>query len=88
MPVIIGAAEYPTDILEEVKRKGAEVDAIDALSLAAEAGSTKAVNIVLLGRLAKRFSIPYEKWVEAIKDTVAPKFVGMNLKAFEAGYNA
>ena len=88
MPVIIGAAEYPTDILDEVKAKGAEVDAIDALSLATEAGSVKAVNIVLMGRLAKRFSIPYEKWVEAIKDTVAPKFVGMNLKAFEAGYNA
>ena len=88
MPVIIGAAEYPTDILDEVKNKGAEVDAIDALSLAAEAGSVKAVNIVLMGRLAKRFSIPYDKWVEAIKDTVAPKFVGMNLKAFELGYNA
>ena len=88
MPVIIGAAEYPTDILEELKDKGVDVDAIDALTLADEAGSAKAVNIVLMGRLAKRFSIPYEKWIEAIKSSVAPKFVEMNLKAFELGYNA
>lgn len=88
MPVIIGAAEYPSAVLDEIKSKGVDIDAIDALTLAAEAGSVKAVNIVLMGRLAKRFSIPYEKWVEAIKDTVAPKFVGMNLKAFELGYNA
>ena len=88
MPVIIGAAEYPSDVLTEVREKGIDVDEIDALSLANEAGSPKAVNIVLMGKLAKRFSIPYEKWVEAIEASVAPRFVGMNLKAFELGYNA
>lgn len=88
MPVIIGAAEYPENILEELKSKGFNVDEIDALSLANEAGSAKAVNIVLMGRLAKRFSIPRERWLEALKNTVAPKFIDMNLKAFDLGYNA
>ncbi len=32
-----------------------QVDALDALSLAEEAGSSKAVNLVLMGRLAKHF---------------------------------
>ena len=88
MPVIIGAATYPTDILESLKAKGAYVDAFDALSLAKEAGSSKAVNIALMGRLAKYLNIPYEKWITAIKNTVAPKFVEINEKAFSLGYHA
>jgi indolepyruvate ferredoxin oxidoreductase beta subunit len=86
MPVITGAAVYPENILDELSAK-VKVDALDALSLAAEAGSSKAVNIVLMGRLAKYFDISYDKWIEAIETTVAPKFVELNKKAFELGYN-
>ena len=86
MPVITGAAEYPENILDELRTK-VKVDALDALSLATEAGSAKAVNIVLMGRLAKYFDISYDKWIEAIETTVAPKFVELNKKAFELGYN-
>ncbi len=87
MPVIIGAAEYPENVLDEMKAKAVDVDDIDALSLAKQAGSSKAVNIVLMGRLAKSFDIPYENWIKAIENSVAPKFVEMNKKAFELGYN-
>ncbi len=87
MPVIIGKAEYPSSILTELKAKGVNIEAIDALSAAEQAGSVKAVNVVLLARLAKRFAIPYGKWIEAIENTVAPKFLEMNKKAFEIGYN-
>ena len=87
MPVIIGAAQYPVDVLDEIKEKGAFVDAIDALSLANEAGSSKAVNIVLMARLAKYFDISYDKWIETIEKTVNPKFIELNKKAFELGYN-
>ena len=88
MPVITGVAQYPHDALEKLEALGITPDAIDALSLANEAGSSKAVNIVLMGRLAKYFDIPYEKWITAIENTVAPKFVEMNKKAFALGYNA
>ncbi len=87
MPVIIGAAQYPSDALDKISEKGAFVDALDALSLANEAGSSKAVNIVLMARLAKYFDIGYDKWIQAIEKTVAPKFVELNKKAFELGYN-
>ena len=87
MPVITGAATYPQNILDELKEKGVKVEAIDALSAAKQAGSAKATNIVLLARLAKRFAISYDKWIAAIENTVAPKFVEMNKKAFELGYN-
>lgn len=88
MPVIIGAEPYPEDILDKVQAKGIHVDAMDALTLAEQAGSSKAVNIVLMGHLAKYFDISYDKWITAIEKSVAPKFVEMNKKAFELGYNA
>lgn len=88
MPVIIGAAEYPTEVLDELTAKGLSVEALDALTLARQAGSAKAVNIVLMGRAAKYFDIPYERWIAAIENTVNPKFVEMNKTAFNLGYNA
>ena len=87
MPVIIGNAVYPTGVLETLSEAGADIDAFDALSLAEQAGSSKAVNIVLMGRLAGYLGIGKEKWINAIKTTVPPKFTEMNLKAFELGYS-
>jgi len=88
MPVIIGAAEYPENVIEEMIALGVDIAAIDALTPALEAGSAKAVNIVLMGRLARHFDIPREKWTAAIEQSVAPKFVEMNEKAFALGYDA
>ena len=88
MPVIIGAAEYPEDVLDELTSKGLNVEALDALTPATAAGSAKAVNIVLMGRAAKYFDIPYDSWIKAIENTVAPKFIEMNKKAFQLGYNS
>jgi indolepyruvate ferredoxin oxidoreductase beta subunit len=85
MPVITGAAVYPHEVLANLSAKGVNIDEVDALSLALEAGNAKATNIVLMGRLSKLMPIEKEKWVEAIKQTVAPKFVEVNLKAFELG---
>jgi indolepyruvate ferredoxin oxidoreductase beta subunit len=87
MPVIIGAAEYPENVIAQMEEKGVHVDALDALSLANEAGTSKACNIVLMGRLAKYFDIDAEKWETAIRNCVKPQFVDVNLKAFELGYN-
>ncbi len=87
MPVVIGAAEYPETILDELSAKGIAIDAFNALALAEQAGSSKAVNIVLMGRLAKYLDIPYEKWMEAIAKSVKPQFVEINKKAFDLGYN-
>ncbi|MBE6693976.1 MAG: indolepyruvate oxidoreductase subunit beta [Ruminococcaceae bacterium] len=87
MPVITGAAEYPHEVLTSLESKGVCIDAIDALALAEQAGSQKAVNIVLMGRLSKYFDIPVEKWTAAIEECVKPKFVELNKKAFELGRN-
>ena len=85
MPVITGAAKYPADILQKLDAV-TDLTSLDALSLALEAGSAKAVNVVLIGVMAKNTDIPYEEWVETIKTTVPPKFLEVNLKAFDLGY--
>lgn len=88
MPVITGAAKYPEEIVQKLKNKADGVIAVDALALANEAGNSKAVNVVLLGVLAKSSDIVEEKWLEAVKKTVPPKFLDVNLKAFALGYHA
>ena len=87
MPVIIGAAQYPENILSKIEGKGISVTAVDALSLAREAGNEKAVNVVLIGVLAANSDIPKEAFIDAINKTVPAKFLEVNLKAFELGYN-
>lgn len=87
MPVVTGKAIYPEGVLEKLRAAGADVTEIDALPLAEQAGSTKAVNVVLIGAMASRMDFPIEVWHTAIKETVPPKFVEMNLKAFALGYN-
>ncbi len=85
MPVITGAASYPEDLIAKMENLGIRVDAMDCLALAEQAGSSKAVNIVLMGRLSRYFDIPLEKWEKAIEDCVPAKFLELNKKAFALG---
>ena len=85
MPVITGAASYPENLIEKMRSKGAVVDAMDCLTLAEEAGSVKAVNIVLMGRMSRYFEIPREKWQQAIEALVPEKLRQVNLRAFDLG---
>ena len=88
MPVITGAAEYPENLIEKMKAAGADIDDMDALSLAMEAGSPKAVNIVLMGRVSRYFpEISEEAWLASLEACVPPKFLEMNKKAFMLGRN-
>lgn len=87
MPVITGAAQYPADLAKKIKATGADVDAFDALALAEEAGSSKAVNIVLMGRISNYFDFSEEVWLKAIEECVPPKFLELNKKAFALGRN-
>ena len=86
MPVITGAASYPEDIAKKMSEKVSLIS-VDAAKSALEAGNIKAVNVVLIGVLAKTSEIPYEDWIETIKATVPEKFLDVNLKAFDLGYN-
>ena len=88
MPVITGAAEYPENLVQKMMDAGIDVDAFDALTLANEAGSSKAVNIVLMGHLSRNFDFTENEWMEAIEQSVPQKFLELNKKAFIMGRNA
>ena len=63
---------------------------LDARSLALEAGSAKAVNVVMLGAAFATGTLPYteEIMLNAIKAQVPAKAVELNLKAFALGKEA
>lgn len=85
MPVITGAAVYPDNLIEKCKALGSKVIDVDALSLAEEAGSAKATNVVLMGVLASHMDVAEEIWQKALEECVPPKFLEMNRKAFALG---
>ena len=86
MPVITGAAKYPENVAGKLQ-EAVDTTLVDALSLAKEAGNQKAVNVVLIGVMAAKSEIAYEKWIETIQNTVPAKFLEVNLKAFDLGYH-
>ena len=86
MPVIAGLAKYPENLVEKMQAKGIQVDAMDCLALAEQAGSTKAVTMVLMGRLSKYFpDIPQEAWQASLEANVPAKVLELNKVAFSLG---
>ena len=85
MPVITGAMQYPSDPLKDAALAGHTVESVDALALAVEAGSQKAVNLVLLGILSAHLPFADDDWKHAIASSVPRSTMAVNIKAFEAG---
>lgn len=85
MPVITGVAQYPSDLIPKMQALGVQVDAVDALGMAQKAGTAKAANLVLMGRLSRYFDFSLDIWMQAIEDCVPQKFLELNKKAFLMG---
>lgn len=87
MPVIMGVAAYPDNILEELNLEGKRVISLDALSIAESAGSSRAVNTVMLGVLAKALTFSISDFYKALELSIKPKLYEINEKAMTLGYN-
>ena len=86
MPVVSGAAKYPENIIEVLEKSNIELVTLDALGIAEECGSTKAVNVVLLGVLASKLTeVPQNVWQESLKSVIPAKLYDINEKAFQKG---
>ena len=90
LPVLLGNAEYPENILDSLKgadQSQAKIVEFDALSAALECGSSKAVNMVMVGALSAGMDIDKSLWEEAINEAFASKakLIPMNLQAFNKG---
>ena len=88
MPVITGDAAYPQELERKLSELDINFEGFDALSVAKQAGSTKAVNLALLGKLSSHFDFSEQQWLDTIATSVPEKFVEMNKKAFLLGRNA
>ncbi len=88
MPVVMGQAKYPENIMKTLEENAAKVKAFDALKIAEECGSVKAVNVVLLGAASNDLPFEEDAWIKVIEENVKPKFIDLNKKAFELGRNA
>lgn len=85
MPVITGAADYPDNIIEKIKSQGIDVIAVDALTLAEQAGNAKASNVVLMGVVSTKMPFDVSVWEKAVEECVPAKFLELNKKAFALG---
>lgn len=85
MPVTIGVAEYPEQIIEELSEKH-QVYAINATEESKKLGNPKVFNLIVLGVAAQHMDFTKEQWYEVIEKTVPPKTIEINKRAFDAGY--
>ena len=88
-PVVnIGLYEYPADPVAEVRARGFQVHAFDAMDIAMRLGDIRLGNTVMLGALGDHLPFPAALLLEAIVKRFSakkPQLVELNRKAFEAG---
>ena len=89
MPVITGAAKYPThdEVTAAIGKVTGDYLFLPAEELAEQAGMSRASNVVLIGGVSAKMDIPESVWLDVLKATVPQKFVDVNLRAFELGRN-
>ena len=87
LPVLSGQVAYPEHIIESLKKDFPVLD-LDATRIATEIGNPKSANVVLLGALVQALGLTNLDWSDFISRTVKPKFVDVNLKAFQKGREA
>jgi indolepyruvate ferredoxin oxidoreductase beta subunit len=75
-------------ILERLKVFSEKIVTIEASKLAYEAGSPMVQNVVMLGALAAAGKTPIKKenFMEALRELLPAKYLNVNVKAFELGY--
>ena len=86
MPVITGAAQYPTDIIPDMKLLGVDVRAFDAQSIAEEAGNVRASNVALIGLASSVLGFDHDILRAAVAACVPAKALEVNMKAFDLAY--
>jgi indolepyruvate ferredoxin oxidoreductase, beta subunit len=87
-----GLASYPAyqDILKELQVISKNIEDVEATKIAESIGGVLFLNMVVLGTAAKVPGFPYTELEikKSIEELVKPKFIDINLKAFEAGIAA
>lgn len=85
--VTMGKSVYPAleDLVAPLRKICSDVKTLDATTLAKTAGTTQAMNVVMLGALSKYTPIKEELLLEALCDVVPKKYLDANKRAFGIG---
>ncbi len=83
--VVTGAMAYPDHIIEDLEQKY-KVLKMNAMEEAKKLGNAKAFNVIILGLAAKHMDFDRDAWLKVIENTVPPKTVDINKKAFLIGF--
>ena len=83
--VVTGMASYPENILENLEKEH-KVYRVNAMEEAIKLGNSRTFNIIVLGVAARHMDFSKEAWLKVIENTVPPKTVDINKKAFLIGY--
>jgi indolepyruvate ferredoxin oxidoreductase beta subunit len=83
--VFTGKQEYPPDVIQKVKEKVPDAVVVDGVSAAQKMGNPRVLNVIFLGILSKYLDIPAEVYENVLKESLKPKLVDINLKAFHEG---
>lgn len=87
MPVVIGAAKYPENIIENLQKEY-QVYTINATEESKKLGNPRVFNLIVLGMAASHMEFSKEQWYAAIEKAVPPKTVEINKAAFDSGYGS
>lgn len=80
-----GQGKYPDDMEDRLGKAFKNLKYIDAPAAAEKAGNPRTNNLVVLGALSPSLDFKQELWEKAIAECVKPKFVDINIKAFNLG---
>lgn len=86
--VSTGVSTYPEGVEPRLRELGFALTIVDAAKLATEAGNPRTANVVLLAALAGMLDIDREIWPAVIRRRVPERFLEVNLRAFDLGYEA
>ena len=85
MPVVTGAMKYPEGIVSSLQ-SAHKVYSVDANAAAEKLGNPRVFNLIVLGVAAKTLDFSKEEWLSVIEETVPPKTIEINKRAFLTGY--
>jgi indolepyruvate ferredoxin oxidoreductase beta subunit len=80
--------EYPEDLAGAAAERGVRLIAVDAEGLAREAGTSRAVNVALLGAASAALPFAQASWEHALEAAVPAKILAVNQRAFALGREA
>ncbi|HTZ17839.1 MAG TPA: indolepyruvate oxidoreductase subunit beta [Dissulfurispiraceae bacterium] len=77
---------YPEDVKEQLGMSQFKIVEMDALEIAKNVGNPKVENVIIIGALSTYMEdFPLDAWEQAVRESVPPKTVEINIRAFREG---